>query len=196
MTLPHFADDLAEAEFDATYVFIEPDYGNILPSTSEDFTCGNSQHPLDDITRGEKLIKDTYEAIRNSPHWNRSLLIITYDEHGGFYDHVPPVGATPPGDDWTDPRQNKQGFDFSLLGVRVPTVIVSPLIPRGTSDHTQYDHTSVLKTLDSLFDLGWPAHSSRPRCEQLRASPFAANAERGHADGATRSSVQWLCLCD
>ena len=55
-------------------------------------------HPLDDVTRGERLIKDVYEAIRKSPHWETSVLIVTFDEHGGFYDHVAPPAAVPPGD--------------------------------------------------------------------------------------------------
>jgi phospholipase C len=58
-------------------------------------------HPLDDVIRGEKLIKKVYEVIRNSPHWDKSLLIVTFDEHGGFYDHVGPTAAVPPGDLFT-----------------------------------------------------------------------------------------------
>ena len=54
------------------------------------FKGGNSQHPIDGVTKGERLIEATYEAIRYSPHWNTSLLIITWDEHGGFYNHVSP----------------------------------------------------------------------------------------------------------
>ena len=68
----------------------------------EDFTCGNSQHPLDDVTRGERLIKDVYEAVRNSPHWESSVIIVTHDEHGGFFDHVVPPPAVHPGDSITD----------------------------------------------------------------------------------------------
>ena len=67
-----FRDSVNDKLFPASYTFIEPNYGNIMPWTPEDFTCGNSQHPLDDVTRGERLIKDVYEAVRNSPHWESS----------------------------------------------------------------------------------------------------------------------------
>ncbi len=121
--------------------------------TPGDYTCGNSQHPLDDVTRGEKLIKRVYETIRNSPHWNDSVLLVTYDEHGGFYDHVPPPAIVSPGDPITDDDSNHHNFDFTQLGVRVPAVVVSPLIPRGTIDHTLYDHSSLLATLESMFTI-------------------------------------------
>jgi hypothetical protein len=80
------------------------------------------------------------------------LVLVTYDEHGGLYDCVAPTAATPPGDD-PDYGYNVNGFDFDLYGVRVPGVVVSPLIPAGTVDHTLYDHSSVLKTLEELFRL-------------------------------------------
>jgi len=78
--------------------------------------------------------------------------VITYDEHGGFYDHVVPPPAIPPGDA-TSGRLNVRGFDFTQLGVRVPAVIASPLIDKGTIDHRVYDHASVPATLIKLFDL-------------------------------------------
>ncbi len=146
-----FRDSVNDRNFPASYSFIEPDYGNILPGTAGDFTCGNSQHPLDDVTRGEKLVKEVYEVVRNSPHWNSSLIVITWDEHGGFYDHVPPPRTVHPGDSITDDENNHNDFDFTQLGVRVPAVIISPLVPRGTIDHTVYDHSSVIKTVGELF---------------------------------------------
>jgi phospholipase C len=101
------------------------------------------------------LIKAVYEAIRNSPIWNTSLLVIVYDEHGGFYDHVKPGCAIPPGDGIPEGQvtRNALGFDFTQYGVRVPAVIVSPLIPRGTVDHTLYDHSSILATLEKLLGM-------------------------------------------
>lgn len=154
-----FESDVKESDFDPAYIFIEPHYGNILPGTAGDFTCGNSQHPLDDVTRGEKLIKKTYEAIRNSPHWNNSVLIITYDEHGGFCDHVTPPAGVAPGDTITDPGNNKHGFDFTQLGVRVPCVIVSPSVPKNLIDHREYHSGSILATIEEKF--GLPALTQR-----------------------------------
>jgi len=143
-----FSSQVQNPGYAISYAFIEPDY-----HTTSDFVCGNSQHPKDDITRGEALIKNIYETIRNSPHWESSVLIITYDEHGGFYDHVPPPQTVAPGDRPTDPENNLFLFDFTQLGVRVPAIVVSPLIPRNTIDHTVYDHTSALATVENIFGL-------------------------------------------
>jgi phospholipase C len=145
-----FSSDIDNPGYDITYTFIEPNYGHALVG---DFTCGNSQHPKDDVTRGDGLLKTIYETIRNSPHWGNSVLIVTYDEHGGFYDHVPPPQTVAPGDAIADPGNNITNFDFTQLGVRVPAVIISPLIPRGIIDSTDYDHTSVLATVESIFGL-------------------------------------------
>jgi phospholipase C len=140
----------------ANYVFIEPDYGDVTGGT---YACGNSQHPKDDVTHGERLIKRVYEAIRNSPVWPQSMLIVTYDEGGGFFDHVPPGPTVAPGDSITDPVDNHNGFDFMQLGVRVPAVVCSPWIPRNVIDHREYEHASIPKTVETLWDL--PAMTQR-----------------------------------
>ena len=132
------------------YSFLEPSWGS----------AGNSQHPNYDVSLGEKLIQDVYNAVRNGPGWNQTLLFITYDEHGGLYDHVPPPsGATPP-----DATPGEFGFDFTRFGVRVPAVLVSPLIPAGTvfrvpAGSAPLDHTSVLKTIQTRW--GLPALTAR-----------------------------------
>ncbi|MDQ2739698.1 MAG: phosphoesterase [Actinomycetota bacterium] len=151
VTMDDFKQRLANAKFDDAYVFIEPHYGHVL-ADGANFKCGTSQHPLDDVTEGERLLKDVYESIRSSPHWSQSLLVVTYDEHGGFFDHVVPPPAIPPGDA-SPPDHSHNGFRFDRLGVRVPAVIVSPYTVRATIDHTVYDHTSVLATLEGLFKL-------------------------------------------
>jgi phospholipase C len=148
-----FRDSVNDKAFPASYSFIEPNYGNIMPWTPEDFTCGNSQHPLDDVTRGERLIKDVYEAVRNSPHWESSVIIVTHDETGGFFDHVAPPPAVHPGDSITDNENNHNNFDFSQTGSRVPAVVISPWIPRNRIDHLVHDHSSVVKTIAELFSL-------------------------------------------
>jgi phospholipase C len=126
-----------------SYSFIEPDYfgGN-----------ANDQHPPHDVAAGERLIADVYDALRNSPYWDRSVLIVLYDEHGGLYDHVPPPQArSPDGKVSTSPP-----FEFDRLGVRVPAVIVSPWVERGKPDHRHYDHTSIIATCREWFGLGDP----------------------------------------
>jgi phospholipase C len=82
-----FDGDLQKAAYPFNYVFIEPSY-----DVGNDYKNGTSQHPLADVNRGEALIKATYEVIRNSAFWDSSMLIITWDEQGGFYDHaIPPM---------------------------------------------------------------------------------------------------------
>lgn len=128
------------------YSFIEPRYhpddsqGPHLPA--------NDQHPDNDVAAGDWLIKEVYEAIRsNDELWKSTLFIIVYDEHGGIYDHVkPPSCESPDGMICAAPR-----FDFTRLGVRVPAVVVSPYILRGTIDKTVYDHTSIIATAMKLL---------------------------------------------
>jgi phospholipase C len=148
-----FASMVNDPGFSTPYVFIEPNYGNVLPTTPEDFTCGDSQHPLDDVTRGERLIKKVYETIRNSPHWNESLLLVVYDEQGGFFDHAKPPPAVAPGDVISNLSNSTHGFNFEQLGIRVPAVAISPLIPENRVDHTVFDHSSLLATVERIFNL-------------------------------------------
>jgi phospholipase C len=138
-----FASDVASPSYDAAYTFIEPSYDAL-----SDYEDGNSQHPLGSVKSGELLIKRTYEALRRSPIWDDSMLIITYDEHGGFYDHVAPPSARP-----TGAIGRKYGFTFDQLGPRVPAIIVSPRIPRNLVDHRRYEHSTIVSTVIRLFGL-------------------------------------------
>jgi phospholipase C len=140
----NFAEDLL-GRYPFQFTFIEPHYGNAAGDT---YVGGSSQHPMDHLEAGERLIAATYKAIRNSPHWEHSLLIITYDENGGFFDHVTPPPTVAPNDSRT---YSRRGFDFKQLGARVPAVIVSPRIPPLTIDKHTYDHTSIISTVFSLF---------------------------------------------
>jgi phospholipase C len=130
-----------------SYSFIEPRF----------FIDHNDQHPpigdileTSSVLAGELLIHRVYEAVRNGRDWPRTLLIITFDEHGGCYDHVSPPAAVPP-----DPEAplGEQGFRFDRLGVRVPTVMVSPYISKGTVISDTHDHTSILKAVCERWDL-------------------------------------------
>lgn len=128
------------------YSFLEPNFGG--PGQ-------NDQHPPMDIRPGEKLIADIYNAVRNSPAFEETLLVITYDEHGGCYDHVPPPGGARNPDPENKPGQN--GFLFNRFGVRVPCVLINPYIPKGLiarpDGYTPFDHTSVIKTVQNCFGL-------------------------------------------
>jgi phospholipase C len=124
------------------YTFLEPSFG----------ASGNSQHPNYDVSLGEQLMHDTYYALRNGPGWNDTLLVITYDEHGGNYDHVPPPwGAVTP-----DNSVGEWNFDFTRFGVRVPALLISPRIAAGTvfrAKQGTIDHTSLLKTIEKRWNL-------------------------------------------
>jgi phospholipase C len=138
-----FRKDAANGDL-ANFVFLEPSWGS----------TGNSQHPNYDVALGEQLIHDVYAALRGGPQWNSTLLIVTYDEHGGCYDHVPPPsGAAAP-----DNAAGEFGFDFTRFGPRVPAVLISPLIAPGgvfrvPDGATPLDHTSILKTLEARWNL-------------------------------------------
>lgn len=130
-----------ESRFPA-YVFIEPSY---LPGGQ------NDQHPPHDVLKGDDLVATIYSAIRgNAALWNSSLLIISWDEHGGFYDHVPPPVAVPPD------HKNQEGCDFKRYGVRTPALLLSPWVRPGCfrPGSGVIDHTSVLKYLTEKYQLG------------------------------------------
>lgn len=92
---------------------------------------GNDDHPSHDIAEGQKFVKEVYEALRSSPQWDEILFVIVYDEHGGFYDHVPtPLEGVPNPDGIVGPAP--YNFNFHRLGVRVPAILVSPWIEPGT----------------------------------------------------------------
>lgn len=146
-SLDQLADDLASGNYAPSFTLIEPNYGDMISGT---YAGGNSQHPMDSVASGERLIKSVYEAIRNSSIWNNSLLIVTHDEHGGFYDHVAPPSAVSPGDAAVK-GANAYGFTFNQLGVRVPAVLVSPYISPNLIDHTVYDHSCISVILNNLF---------------------------------------------
>jgi phospholipase C len=147
------------AGYDVDYTFIEPDYG----LTKGGFQHGNCQHPLGSLAAGEAFIQYVYETIRNSPLWPNSLLIVTYDEHGGFFDHVRPPEAVPPGDDDRNRKraQHPQDFTFDQLGVRVPALAISPWIARGSVGSKVFpgqcfDHTAILSTVRQVCGLPAP----------------------------------------
>ncbi|GAB2287082.1 Phosphatidylglycerol/phosphatidylinositol transfer protein [Dionaea muscipula] len=120
-------------------------------------------HPAHDVFQGQMFIKEVYETLRASPQWNETLLIITYDEHGGFYDHVPtPVQGVPSPDGIIG--EDPYYFKFDRLGVRVPTIMVSPWIHKGTvinkangpTPTSEYEHSSIPATVKKLFNLSSP----------------------------------------
>jgi phospholipase C len=139
-----FQSDAANGQLPG-FSFLEPAWSKSGTTIEKD------QHPVANVALGEKFIYDVYHAVRASPSWNRTLLILTYDEHGGNYDHIaPPTNAA-------SSTPASSGFDFTRFGVRVPSVLVSPLIEAGTifrpAGATPLDHTSILATIEKKFGL-------------------------------------------
>lgn len=155
-----------------TYSFIEPRY-----FTDRLLNCiPNDAHPPHNVAYAEQLLATVYNAVRAGPAWERTLLLIVFDEHGGCYDHVPPPAATPVG----PPAPN--GFTFDRYGPRVPAVVVSPYVPAGSvirppTDGPPFDHTSIIATLDALFDLGEPLSLRAARAPTLLPALQLARAE-------------------
>jgi len=146
-----FFDDVKDVDDFPDYVFIEPRYF----SPNE-----NDQHPPADVIAGDKLLADVYNALRNSNLWSSTLLIVTYDEHGGFYDHVVPPTTIAP-------DKNTDEYSFTQLGPRVPALLISPWVDAGVCK-TPFEHTSILRYLCDKF--GMPPLG-------LRAAPAAGNCQ-------------------
>ncbi len=150
----NFATDVNDPTYDAAYTFIEPRYDTISQNLGLPFV-NNAQHPANSVELGEALIKTVYETIRNSPHWNQSMLILTWDEHGGFFDHVtpPPAKRIPTGSPPKDIEGRSFGFMFDQYGPRVSAVVISPWCPQNMIDHRQFEHSSIPATIEQLFGL-------------------------------------------
>lgn len=140
-----FRDDCKNDRLPA-FSFLEPRFNDL--STPGQFFPAADQHPDHHVFQGEVVIKSVYDAVTsNKKVWEKTLLVITYDEHGGLYDHVPPPAAVNPG----DKPPGSTLFNFERLGVRVPSVLVSPFIPRGTIVRKVFDHASIVATASRLF---------------------------------------------
>ncbi|KAI8914448.1 phosphoesterase [Gorgonomyces haynaldii] len=150
-----FFDDAEQGKL-ANYVFLEPFFGETKKEKSNDGHAGDGGP----FYMAELLLKEIYEALRNGPQWNETLLIITYDEHGGFYDHVPSPANVPNPDGITTTKDGIT-YNFDHLGVRVPVILVSPWVqkggvihePKGPFPDSQFEHSSIPATLRSIFGL-------------------------------------------
>ncbi len=133
----NFLNDVAGDKL-ATYSFITPAF------------IGSAQHPVNsmhapkDVRPGEKLVADIYGALRAHPNvWKKTLLIVLFDEHGGYFDHVPPPATVSP--DGIDGRMDESflvPFNFKRLGLRVPSILISPWF-KAAVDSTVYSHSTI-----------------------------------------------------
>jgi phospholipase C len=142
-TLAQYFTDLSQGTL-PNYSFIEPQYFNTPLGQATD------QHPPHDILLGEALLGHVYNSLLASNYWQDSLLLVIFDEHGGFFDSVSPPRGVPAPDDLVAAQPV---FDFTRLGPRVPALLVSPWVEPGV-DATVYDHASIPATLNALFGLG------------------------------------------
>jgi phospholipase C len=148
-----FLDDAAAGEL-RPVSWIDPnffDLGVLDPNSDDD-------HPPSDVHAGQALVLEVYEALVNSPQWENTMLVITYDEHGGFYDHVAPPAAP-------DDRSGRR-----RLGVRVPAIVVGPRVRKDVYKEL-LEHTSLPKTILSRF-------APRPVEEALARMPGSVRAAR------------------
>ena len=163
-------------------IFIEPEYGD-GPSSRP-----NDDHPTAYLARGQALMSDVYKVLISNPaRWARTMLIITYDEHGGFFDHEPPLPIP----------TTVGGWLFPTTGVRVPAVVVCPQAPAGRVFSDPLDHTSILQLLADRFDPGdgySPAVTARQTrlgrlADILDPAPAAARAPKVPAVAVVQQKV-------
>ena len=163
-----------------------PSYSFIEPRYFADLDWPNDMHPPHNINYGDQLVAQVYNALKSSPNWNSTMLIVLFDEHGGCYDHVLPGKAAAP----EAPRRD-QVFKFDRYGVRIPAVIASPWIAPGTVLRAPagqtYDHTSVISTLRKRFGIATPLTARDAAAPDLEA---VLNLDQPSDDG--RQPVQAL----
>jgi len=167
--------------------FFQDAYLGVLPQLSflDPSCCGsntNSMHPTGNVSYGQIFVKQIYDAVRQGPHWEDTLLLLTYDESGGFHDHVPsPLAVQPDNKTYTETAEDGQSytFHFDRLGGRMPTWLISAYTPKGyienmgtnpaTGTVEAYSATSVLKTLGLLWDFEdfTPRVSNSPSFDHL-----------------------------
>ena len=132
-----------------------------LPSFSlvePNYTTQSEENPQD-VQFGDQFMGQVVNAVMSGPDWPSTMLIWTYDEHGGYYDHVPPPAAVPPDDVPPALVAGDPPGGFDQYGFRVPAGVVSPYARRDFVSHTVYDHTSILKTVEVKWNL--PALTNR-----------------------------------
>ena len=158
-TYPQFLSDCDKGIL-PQYSFVEPNFSDHDSDEGEE--VANDQHPDHDVQAGEVLIAEVYSHVRNSPNWENTALLVVYDEHGGIFDHVPPPPC--PADTFhssqVDPGTGLP-FQFDRLGVRVPAILISPWIPRGTVVDRVFDHASIPATITKFFLGSYPHVSLR-----------------------------------
>jgi phospholipase C len=146
---------------------------------SPNFDTQSEEDPQD-VSEGENFSSKVINAVMSGPQWPGTVLIWTFDEHGGYYDHVPPPAAIKP--DGIPPGADQPGITgaYDRLGFRVPTVVVSPFAKKNYVSHVTYDHTSVLKLMETKWNL--PALTYRDANANDLLDPLDLNAPPAFAE--------------
>jgi len=154
LSFDRFLDDpeLSSRIVDLSEYYTDLENGT-LPAVSYVLLLGASEHPISDLTLGQRVTRTMIQMLQQSDYWDNSAFIITYDDWGGWYDHVPP------------PQVDEFGYGF-----RVPTLLVSAYARQGYVDHTQLDHTSVLKFIETNWDI--PPLAERDRAANTFTTAF------------------------
>jgi phospholipase C len=172
-TYPQFLEDCKSGAL-PDYSFVEPNYSD-HPGDGGGELLASDQHPDHDVQEGEVFIATIYNAIRQNPDlWKSTALLITYDEHGGIYDHVPPPACTPDGFHASLADTDGVPFAFDRLGVRVPAILVSPWIAKGTVvpgpedpvNGRVFEHASIPATITQHFIGAYDARTVREKAAQ------------------------------
>ncbi|HEY6339776.1 MAG TPA: alkaline phosphatase family protein [Candidatus Sulfotelmatobacter sp.] len=164
------------------YSFVEPNYNDHDGDNGAEIA--SDQHPDHNIQAGELFIASVYNAIRgNDALWQSTALLVVYDEHGGIYDHVPPPACNPNAPDGHTASANDTGtgmpFAFDRLGVRVPAILVSPWIPKGTVvDGRTFEHASIPATVTKFFLGSYPQRTAREAAADTFVDLISLNVMR------------------
>jgi phospholipase C len=175
-TYEQFLDDCEKGDL-PDYSFVEPNYSDHETDAGEEIA--NDQHTDHNVQAGELFIASVYNAIKqNAGLWESTALLIVYDEHGGIYDHVPPPACA---QDLFTASANDTGtgveFKFDRLGVRVPAILVSPWIPKGTVVDRTFDHASIPATVTKFFLGDYSPRSPRETSADVFIEPTLPPAD-------------------
>jgi phospholipase C len=163
-TYQQFLSDCASGNL-PEYSFVEPNYSDHDGDDGEE--VASDQHPDHNVQAGELFIASVYNAIKqNANLWASTALLVVYDEHGGIYDHVAPPNCSPNAPDGFTASANDTGmgmpFAFDRLGVRVPAILISPWVPKGTVvDGRIFEHASIPATVTKFFLGSYPQRTAR-----------------------------------
>jgi phospholipase C len=152
--------------------FVDPEYGTIPELTG----TSNDDHPHGSVKVGDAFIGEVYDTLRRSPQWERMVFVLTFDEHGGFYDHQPPPVVR---DDNVNPNPGPHP-NYNQLGFRVPCVVMGPFAPARVERAGPYEHCSILRMIEWRWELQ-PMHA-RDRYAKNLANALDFSSRRATID--------------